>query len=42
MDHIAINPAIFGVIVTLIIKPEEMWKLFCDNMIDSDKTWETS
>lgn len=41
MDDIAINPAIFEVIVTLIFKPGETWKLFCGNMIDSDKTWET-
>lgn len=34
MGVVAINSAIFEIIVSLIFKPGEMWKLFCDNMID--------
>lgn len=38
MDDVAVYSAIFEVIVSLTLKPGEMWTLFCDNMIDSDKT----
>lgn len=34
MGDVAINWAVFEIIVSPIFKPGETWKLFCDNMID--------